>query len=137
MPFRIGKAIAYAVLIWLVGFIWGSIVFLTPSLSRLRPIPFVSKYPAISFPILAIWLVLSYLIAWQFLRKADDPIHQGLKLGLTFAAVNLILDVLVLVLLLRAGPVYFVSLTVWSAYLMLVVVPWLTGRSLAKTLPEP
>jgi hypothetical protein len=59
MVFRIGKAIAYAVLIWVVGFIWGSFVFMTPSLKSTPPIPYISSNPAISFPILAIWLILT------------------------------------------------------------------------------
>ena len=31
MPERIGRALAYAVLIWLSGFVWGSVVFMTPA----------------------------------------------------------------------------------------------------------
>ena len=39
MPQRIGKALAYAIVIWIIGFVWGSIVFMTPSLKSVRPIP--------------------------------------------------------------------------------------------------
>jgi hypothetical protein len=52
-----------------------------------------------------------------------------LKLGLTFTSVNIVLDLIVLVFLLSAGFGYFLSLSVLSAYLMLTLVPWLTGRS--------
>jgi hypothetical protein len=55
-----------------------------------------------------------------------------MKLGLTLSAGNLMLDFLVLVLILKAGLSYFVSLTVWLGYVILPVVPWLTGRSLAR-----
>ncbi len=133
MSFGLGKAIGWAVLIWLVGFVWGSIVFMTPALKSTPGIPYVSSNPAISFPILAFWLVLTYVIAWRFLKRSDDAPRDGLRLGITFAAVNLILDLVVLVILLRAGLGYFISLTVWTAYGLLLIVPWLTGRSVEKT----
>ena len=144
MRFRIGRALGYAILIWVTGFIWGSIVFMTPSLKTVRAIPYVSSNPAISFPILAFWLVLVYLLARSFLKTPAGPDagslrglmdkpSQGFRLGLTFSVVNLFLDLVVLVFLLKAGFGYFGSLTVWIAYGLLLIVPWLTGRSLQKT----
>jgi len=121
----------YAVLLWVIGFIWGSIVFLTPAL-KASPIPYVSSNPAISFPILIMWLMISYLLAKNYLKGATEKVAEGLKLGLTFSIVNAILDLVVLVLLLKAGFGYFASLTVWLAYGMLLIIPWLTGRSLAE-----
>ncbi len=53
-------------------------------------------------------------------------------LGVIFAAVNLVLDLLILVLLFKTGFGYFASLTVWLAYFVLLTVPWLVGRSLAN-----
>ena len=132
MRFKTGKAVIYAVLIWVVGFIWGSIVFMTAFLKQTAPIPYISSNPAISFPILAIWLVLSYVLARSFLKAADHPVNDGLRLGIIFAVVNLVLDLIVLVILLKAGVRYFISLSVWTAYAMLVIVPWLTGRSVEK-----
>jgi hypothetical protein len=132
MPFSIGKALGYAILIWITGFVWGSIVFMTPSLKSVPPIPYVSNNPAISFPLLVIWPVLVYLLARRFLKAAADKPSQGLMLGLTFSAVNLLLDLVVLVFLLKAGFGYFGSITVWIAYALLLIVPWLTGRSLEK-----
>jgi hypothetical protein len=52
MPQRTGRAIAYAFLIWITGSVWGSVVFMTPSLKNISSIPYVSRYPAISFPVL-------------------------------------------------------------------------------------
>jgi hypothetical protein len=52
MPFRTGRALIYAVLLWVIGFVWGSIVFMTPALKAVSAIPDVSSNPAISFPIL-------------------------------------------------------------------------------------
>jgi len=57
----------------------------------------------------------------------------GLGLAAIFALTNLVLDLLVLVVLFGNGLAYFASITVWLAYLLLLVVPWLTGRSLAVT----
>jgi hypothetical protein len=132
MPQRTGRAIAYAVLIWLIGFVWGSVVFMTPALKSISPIPYVSRYPAISFPVLIIWLLIAYVLAKNYLKTATDKANEGLQLGLTLAVVNLVLDLLILVLLFKNGLGYFASLTVWLAYFILLIVPWLVGRSLAR-----
>ena len=133
MPYRTGKALIYAVLLWVIGFVWGSIVFMTPALKTVAPIPYVSSNPAISFPILIIWLIATYLLAKSYLKPADDKVAEGLKLGIMFSVVNVFLDLLVLVLLLKAGFIYFFSLTVWLAYFILLIIPWITGRSLHRT----
>jgi hypothetical protein len=49
-----------------------------------------------------------------------------------FSVVNLLLDLLVLVVLLKAGFSYFISLTVWLDYFMLFMIPWIVGRSLQR-----
>ena len=133
MPFRIGKALVHAVLLWVIGFVWGSIVFMTPALKTASAIPYVSSNPAISFPILFIWLIVTYLLAKNYLKTADDKADQGLKLGIMFSFINIVLDLLVLVLLLKAGFSYFISLTVWLGYVMLFMIPWIVGRSLRGT----
>lgn len=130
MPFRIGKALICAVLLWVIGFVWGSIVFMTPALKTVSAIPYVSSNPATSFPILFIWLIVTYLLAKNYLKRAVDKVDTGLKLGITFSVVNIVLDLVVLVLLLKAGFGYFISLTVWFGYFMLLMIPWLVGRSL-------
>jgi len=132
MPFKIGKALIYAVLLWTIGFVWGSIVFMTPALKTVAAIPYVSSNPAISFPILIIWLIVTYLLAKSYLKAAGDKAAEGLKLGIIFSVVNLALDLLVLVLLLKAGFSYFNSLTVWLGYFMLFMIPWIAGRSLQR-----
>ncbi len=132
MPQRLVKALAYAVLIWVIGFVWGTVVFMTPALASVAPIPYVSRYPLISFPLLVILPLVSYLLARNYLKTAPDKTREGLKLGITFAVVNFALDLLILVLLFKNGPVYFASLTVWLAYLILLLVPWFTARSLAS-----
>ena len=132
MPERIGRALAYALLIWLTGFVWGSVVFTTPALRNVAAIPHVSRYPAISFPVLIMWLLIAHLLARSYLKTTTDKANEGLRLGLLFAVVNLVLDLLVLVLLFKNGLGYFASLTVWLAYFILLTVPWYTGRSLAS-----
>ncbi|HUS09144.1 MAG TPA: hypothetical protein VMZ30_01670 [Pyrinomonadaceae bacterium] len=107
---------------------------MTPALKGVPAIPFVSRYPAISFPLLLAWPFVGYLLARSYLRRTTvDKAPEGLKLGLTFALVNFVLDLLVLVLLFKNGFSYFASLTVWVAYFLLLIIPWLTARSLALT----
>lgn len=130
MPFRFGRALVFAVIIWLIGFVWGSIVFMTPVLKNETPIPYVSSNPFISFPILLIWLIVTYFMAKSFLKASENKAAEGLKLGVLLALVNMALDLLVLVILLKAGFGYFISLSVWFGYTMLLVLPWLVGRSL-------
>jgi hypothetical protein len=132
MPQRPFKALGFAVLIWFAGFVWGSIVFMTPALKATAPIPYVSNNPAISFPILLIWIPLMYFLSRAYLSKINNPGDEGLKLGIVFAATNFVLDVLILVLALKAGAGYFAAGSIWFAYLLLVIIPWLTGRSLQK-----
>jgi hypothetical protein len=133
MKERIGRSLAYAVLIWITGFVWGTVVFMTPALRNIAAIPYVSRYPAISFPLLLLWLLITYLLARSYLKVTTDKATEGVRLGLAFALVNFILDLLVLVLLFKNGFAYFASLTVWLAYFILLTVPWFTGRSLAST----
>jgi hypothetical protein len=108
---------------------------MTPALKNVAPIPYISRNPAISFPILLMWLVVTYLLAKNYLAAVTSPAAEGLKLGLVFCEVNFLLDLIVLVFLLKTGVGYFASATVWLAYSMLLLIPWLTGRSLQKALP--
>src|SRR4029453_7278451 len=98
MRFPLFKAIGYGVLIWVVGFIWGSFVFMTPSLKNAPAIPYVSSNPAISFPILLLWLPLTYLLARSLLQNSASPEAHGIKLGLVFSEVNFVLDLIFLVI---------------------------------------
>lgn len=132
MPYKSVKALAYGILLWIIGFVWGSIVFMNPSLKNVAAIPYVSRNPAISFPVLIIGLIMTYLLAKSYLKATPHKATEGLKLGTTFFAVNMVLDLLVLVLSLKLGLSYFVSLTVWVGYFVLLLVPWLVGRSLQR-----
>lgn len=136
MPQRIGRALAYALLIWITGFVWGMVVFMTPAMKEVPSIPYVSRYPLISFPVLVLWLLITQMLARKHLRSTSANANEGFKLGVLFALVNFVLDLLVLVILFKNGTAYFASLTVWLAYLILLTVPWFTGRSLATANSE-
>jgi len=135
MPQKLIKALGFAILIWIIGFVWGSIVFMTPALKSVPAIPYVSSNPAISFPILLIWVIVTYLLARNYMAGISNRPAEGLKLGIVFSVVNFVLDLLVLVILLKTGAGYFASATVWLAYFILLLIPWLTGLSLQKQLP--
>ena len=135
MPQKPIKALGFAILIWIIGFVWGSIVFMTPALKSVPAIPYVSSNPAISFPILLIWVIVAYFLARSYLAGVRNRAAEGLKLGVVFSVVNFVLDLLILVFLLKTGAAYFASATVWLAYFILLLIPWLTGRSLQKQLP--
>lgn len=126
--FALGKALLYAGLLWVAGFFWGSIVFMTPALKAVPPIPYVSSNPAISVPILVIWLVLSWLLARGFLKNVERKAEAGTKLGIVFLCSSTVLDLIVLVLLLKTGFGFYASLSVWIAYAILFIVPWRLGR---------
>ena len=135
MALNILKALGFAILIWIIGFVWGSFVFMTPALRATAAIPYVSANPAISFPILLVWIPVTYLFGRVCLYRNSHPAAEGFKVGIVFAVTNFVLDLLILVLLLKAGYGYFASLTVWLGYFILLIIPWLTGRSLEKALP--
>ena len=128
------KALGFAILIWIIGFVWGSFVFMTPALKATPAIPYVSANPAISFPILLVWIPVTYLFARVCLWRSLNPAAEGPRVGSVFAGINFVLDLLMLVVLLKAGFGYFASLTVWLGYFILLIIPWLTGRSLQKAL---
>jgi hypothetical protein len=137
LPYKPIKALVFALLIWLVGFIWGSVVFMTPALKTTPSIPYISSNPAISFPILLMWTVLALLLARSYLKSAPDQAREGLRLGIMFMLVNFVLDLVVLVFLLKTGFNYFVSGSVWFAYATLILIPWITGRTLEKSAANP
>src|SRR2546428_825514 len=106
---------------------------MTPSMKNAgAAIPYISTYPAISFPLLIRWLRLAYRLARSYLKAATYKACEGLMVGLAFLLVSLVLDMLVIVILFGAGVGYYVSLTVWLAYFILLIVPGLTGRSLQE-----
>jgi len=129
-PFRLTLAFGHAILIWIVGFIWGSVVFMVPQWKAIKAIPYISTNPAISVPILLVWLPLTYVLAHHFLQSSSTPAFDGLKLGLVFVGVDIILDLAILVIALGAGLGYFVALSVWTGYGLIFAIPPIIGRAL-------
>jgi len=79
-------------------------------------------------------VIVTYLLARNYMAGISNRPAEGLKLGIVFSVVNFVLDLLVLVILLKTGAGYFASATVWLAYFILLLIPWLTGLSLQKQL---
>ena len=129
MPQNVGKALLYGFVIWSIGFIWGSVVFMVPQLKDIPPIAYVSKYPAISFPLLIAYPFLASLYTRNYLKAVGSKAGEGLRLGIAIGLVNIILDVLVLVLAFKNGLSYFASLTVLLCYAIIVVIPAGVGKT--------
>jgi len=133
MPYRFGLALGMALAVWMSGFVWGSIVFMTPALKNVPEIPGISRYPVISFPLLFVWIIAAVFLARAYLRGTPHQAAEGLKFGLVLALVNLLLDALVLAIAFGGGWDVFRYASLWVAYLLLLLIPWLTGRRLESS----
>lgn len=124
-----GKALGYALLLWMIGFVWGSIVFMTPALKSIGPVPAVSKYPVISIPLLIVYLFLLYWLSKFYLQDAKQKARTGLVLGLILFIVNIVLDAVVYWGGFKSAD-YFAYLSIWVSYSIMILIPWLTGKFL-------
>ena len=129
MIYKPGKTIGYALLLWIIGFVWGTIVFMVPVLKNIGSIPYVSKFPAISVPLLIVLLVLLYFLSKSYLKEIVQKVQSGLILGLVIFVINFVLDLIVYFLLFKSTD-YFAYLSIWLSYVIMILIPWLTGRSL-------
>ena len=136
MPQNVGKALLYGFVIWSIGFIWGSVVFMVPQLKEIPSIAYVSRYPAISFPLLIAYPFLASLYTRNYLKAVANKPGENLKLGIAMGFVNIILDVLVLVLAFKNGLSHFASLTVLLGYGILVAVPARVGQKIHSHTPS-
>ena len=119
------RALTWALLLWIVGFVWGSIVFAIPQLKSLPSIPYISKYPAISAPLLILYVPLLVFAGRRELSTATT--RQCLKFGAILSASTIILDLAVYFLILHSAD-YFLFLSVWASYVLLLLVPALSYR---------
>jgi hypothetical protein len=126
-PFRLGTAVWYSVLLWVLGFVWGTVVFMVPPLKAVQSIPYFSKYPAISLVLLPVYLILVWLVARHYLSSETNKAVEGLKLGGMILLVNLLLDVIVYLILFNS-PDYFTFASIWVVYAIFVFLPWLVGK---------
>jgi hypothetical protein len=127
------RAVGGGVILWLSGLGVGTLVFAMPRLAATPPIPHVSSHPWITGPVVLLWSFLAWLLARRGVASASHPAAEGLRTGLTFAAVNVLLDLLVVVGLMGNGLRFYGFLGPWLAYLVLVIVPWWTGRAAMRS----
>jgi len=132
MPHKVGRALGYAAILWLVGMVWGSVVFAIPALKDWGRTAYVSANLAVSVPILIAWAVLIPWLAKRHLRDTAQRAAEGLKLGIVFAAVAIVLDAVVVAVALKAGASFFGYILLWLGYAMLLALPWHAGRRLGS-----
>ena len=111
----------------MVGFIWGVIVFTVPLLKNLPSVLYLSKYPAVSFPLLVAYVILLFVLTPRYLKMAERKEVEGLKFGVTLTLINFLLDFVVYCVLLN-GVDYFAYFSIWFAYILFIVIPWAIGR---------
>jgi hypothetical protein len=127
----LAKGVWYAIVLWIVGFVWGMVVFMIPSLKNVPSIPHVSKLPAVSVVLFPLYLMMLWYLARRYLASTHGKAAEGLRLGIVLALVTIALDALVYVFLLGSGD-YFAFLSIWIAYAMFLLVPWFVGRHLEQ-----
>ena len=125
-PFKFGKVLTYAFVLWILGFIWGMIVFTVPNLKQISSITYVSKFPALSVVLIPAYTAILYCLASKHLKASENKPHEGLKFGLTLAVTNILLDILVYVILFGSAD-YFAYLSIWLAYALFLAIPWMVG----------
>jgi uncharacterized membrane protein (DUF485 family) len=103
------------------------IVFMTPPLKNIPSVPFVSKFPAISLPLLVIYVFLIHFLSKRYLAEAVDKRAEAWKYGITLVVISFILDTLVIVVAFKSHD-YFSYLSIWIAYALLLFVPVVAFR---------
>jgi hypothetical protein len=129
LPTRPFRALAGAIALWLTGMIIGIFAFSIPAGREASPIPNISGNPFISGPILVIWPLITWILATRFARRTENPATEGIRIGLVFLVVNVLLDRVIVVGIMGAGPGFYSYAALWVAYSMLVVIPWIAGRA--------
>jgi hydrogenase-4 membrane subunit HyfE len=124
--------LGFALLLWLIGMVWGSVVFAIPALKDWGRTDYVSANLAVSVPILIAWAVLIPRLARRHLRDTAQRAAEGLKLGIAFALVAIVLDAVVVAVAFQAGAAFFGHLLLWLGYAMLLLLPWQAGRQLGS-----
>lgn len=125
-PYRLGKCIGHAILIWIIGFVWGTIVILNPP--QLFPtVPYVSQFPSISVPLLILYVFLIYFLSKRYLAGAVHKRAEAWKYGITLLVINALLDTLVIFVAFKNYD-YFSYLSIWMAYALLLFMPVYASR---------
>ena len=131
MPYKMGKVIAHSLLLWVIGFVWGTIVFMVPTLKNISSIPYISQYPAISVPLIITYIILLIFLSRSYLKAAGNKISEGLKYGVALVVVNLILDLIVYIVLFKSTD-YFEYASIYIAYAFFILIPVLSGHAVKR-----
>ena len=131
MPYKPQKALGYAILLWVIGFLWGMIVFMVPAMWSIPSVPHISKLPAVSAVLTILCPIVIFLFSKTYLGTTDRKSREGLKFGVTILFVNVVLDLLVYVITFGSLD-YFSYASIWIAYALFLLVPWLVGRRLER-----
>jgi hypothetical protein len=107
--------------------VWGMLVFMTPPLKNIPSVPFVSKFPAISLPLLITYVFLIYFLSKRYLAAAVDKSAEAWKYGIGLVVISIVLDTLVIVVVFKSHD-YFSYLSIWIAYALLLFVPVVAAR---------
>ncbi|NYT19425.1 MAG: hypothetical protein GKC08_03935, partial [Methanosarcinales archaeon] len=124
------KAIAYSLLIWVIGFVWGTIVFMTPALSEIGTVAHITKMPAITIPILIVYLLMIPYLSKRYLENAVDKIAEATILGVIFLAINALLDLVMYLTIYDQD--YYTYASIWISYALLLILPPYTGKRMQK-----
>jgi hypothetical protein len=121
-------ALCYAVGMWVIGFVWGLIVFMIPPLKAIPAIPYLSKFPAVSAPLIVVYTGLLVLLTRKYLVGVDNGVKEAVAFGIVLVLATIILDTFTYVIMFKSSD-YFTYASIWTAYALFILVPWLVGRA--------
>ncbi len=127
-----GRAFTYTLIILGSGFIWGGIAVNVPIIREAQNLPYIAHNWAIALPIFVLWIVLSYVLAKDYLYRVNGGATEGLRLGAMFAISAILYDLIVIAWIIGVGWMHFEQLILWVTYGLLLFIPWFVGRSMVK-----
>lgn len=131
LPYRPTLVLICAAGLLAVALPWAAFVANSPRLSVAPGVPYLTNNVAMRVPVAIAWIAMAAVLARYYLAGAGDPAAEGLKLGLIFAATGLFLDGIVVAILVGRGWAHFEQGILWLTYALLILIPWMVGRSLA------
>ncbi|NQU99538.1 MAG: hypothetical protein HQ538_02270 [Parcubacteria group bacterium] len=111
------KGILMGLLIWVAGFMIGSIVMMVAGMDKIGTV------------MILVMPIVNILISFWYLKK-NPGMLEGIKLGVIWIAVNVILDIAVLALAFGNGFSYFTAWTVLLGYFDMILIPAIIGKYL-------
>lgn len=125
-----GRAVVYTLILLASGFVWGAVAANVKLLREARGIPYLAYNWAVALPVFTLWVGLSYVLARSYLAFTGGGAAEGLRLGILFAVAAFLFDVIVVAGIVGQGWRHFAQPILWLSYALLVLIPWLVGRSL-------